>query len=72
MDAATRFETIASALADEGYTTRLWKGQRLYVSQGRRDLGYLTADDDGSTGTCRHVQRSGDISRILREALAAH
>lgn len=69
MNAATdTLTTIAAALVTEGYTTRQWR-DRLYIKQGKRDLGYVTAEDDGTTGTCRFVQRSGDIARIIRESL---
>lgn len=60
--------TISAALTAEGYTCKQWK-DRLYVKLGKRDLGYLTAEDDGTTGTCRYVQRSGDIARIIRAAV---
>ena len=69
--APARLSTISSALEAEGYTCREWKGKRVYVKLGARDLGYLTADDDGSTGTCRNVKRSGEIAAIIRAALAA-
>ena len=69
--AADRLSLIAAALTDAGYTCREWKGQRVYVKLRGRDLGYLTAEDDGSTGTCRHVERRGDIAVIIRVALAA-
>ena len=61
-----RLAAIAAALDAGGYTTRIWKEQRVYVKLRGRDLGYVTAEDDGSTGTCRNVQRSGDIAAILR------
>lgn len=71
MSNADRLDIIAAALTAEGYTCKLWKGQRLYVSLRGRQLGYVTTEDDGSTGTCRNVQRSGDISAAIRAALAA-
>ena len=64
------------ALKAAGYEAKAWGGtgtgreERIYVRQGGRDLGYLVTDDDGSTGTCRGVKRSGDIARILRESSA--
>ena len=64
-------EEIAEAIeADEmGYATRPWQGRRLYIKLRGRDLGYITEDDDGSTGTCRHVARSGHIASIIRRAI---
>ena len=61
-----RLAAIAAALEAEGYATRIWKDQRVYVKLRGRDLGYLTAEDDGSTGTCRHIERRGDIAAIIR------
>lgn len=67
---ADTLTAIATALESEGYTTRQWR-DRLYIKLRGRELGYITAEDDGRSGSCRYVQRSGDISRIIRETLAA-
>lgn len=66
----TRLDTIAAALRAEGYSVKEWKGERLYVSRDGREFGYLTEADDGGTGSCKFITRSGTFAAIIRKALA--
>ncbi len=69
--ATDRIDTIETAIRAEGYTVKRWEGRevRLYVSRDGREFGYLTAADDGGTGTCKHVQKSGMFAAIIRKAI---
>ena len=42
------------------------KDHAVFVYDGSRYLGYLKAEDDGSTGTCKNVQRAGAVATALR------
>lgn len=63
-------EEVISRLEAEGIKIRYWeKGGhvRYYLKQNGRDLGYLTPDDDGSTGSCKGItKRRGYIADLVR------
>lgn len=63
-------DAAIAALEADGYDARLWKDVRIYVRQGKRDLGYIDAtnlgDIDRATKTIDG--RRGDIRNILRAA----
>lgn len=62
-------QAAAEKLEAAGYIARVWKDQRVYVTQQGRELGYITEHDlSGGTGTCKNVRRGGHIARILRSA----
>ena len=64
-----KIDMMKAKLEAEGLSVRIWDGRelRLYIKQGDRELGYITEDDDGTTGTCKHVtRRQGYIAGILR------
>jgi hypothetical protein len=61
-----------SALIADGYQIKIWQGRekRYYLTDSYgQQVGYLTDDDDGSTGTCKNVtRRAGHVASLLRNA----
>ena len=74
MDNADTISIICDALTREGYQAKVWRprkagrGVRIYVRQGRRELGYVEPADLQSQDCWNVHARRGHIRQILAAA----